>query len=525
MATTTVLEELSLQVQDELPRVVQESFPGLDPIYKYIENTAMNVESAETANMGYRWHVKHTYEGGLAGLIQSSNPEGPSIMDKAYMDGTAGEGPRFLSSSSAELTPFPSAVESPHAGVHTRTLALHMNTGNFSVPITWMQSDKLSATHIKQVAMDIAAIAKLRAYHEAVSFFNHNVAGLHVMGQITSIATYGTYSITVGIGKGRIGYFRPGMMIEIVNDTSGTPQFGTATDGTDRRNILYSTEAVIPVVVSKVDYLNKTITISPVGSGPILQVASAAGSNGTIVAIEVGDWIVWKGAYGASTAASYWPLVSWGLNDWIKGESTDYLFQTGPTAGGMYLGDYPHFASQVVAVGGALTDTVLNGYIGGFIEAYGDAAPDTILTTWGVTLKYIQSPNATGLDRMMFERTGKALDVKGGFSEVSFSFNGKDMRWLISNLVLPGYLYGLKLRGGNIKRYTPPKLGAGDSRIGNEVEFLADVGGGKGIFKIAHASDGSSMAMLEAPFWQYRLIAPVDVRSICLTGLTEATMI
>jgi len=108
---------------------------------------------------------------------------------------------------------------------------------------------------------------------------------------------------------------------------------------------------------------------------------------------------------------------------------------------------------------------------------------------------------------------------------VSFSFNGKDMRWLISNLVLPGYLYGLKLRGGNIKRYTPPKLGAGDSRIGNEVEFLADVGGGKGIFKIAHASDGSSMAMLEAPFWQYRLIAPVDVRSICLTGLTEATMI
>ena len=91
-------------------------------------------------------------------------------------------------------------------------------------------------------------------------------------------------------------------------------------------------------------------------------------------------------------------------------------------------------------------------------------------------------------------------------------------------MCISGRLYGIKLNNGNIKRYIPPKVAGSDGRIGSEVEFLAPLGGSNSIFKIAHASSGASQALLEAPFWQYCLVCPIDVKGVKLTGLTEATM-
>ena len=514
----TLIDELSNQVQDELPRVVHESFKGLDPIYKFIDQTSINVVQADTARMGYKWQVNHLFGGGLAGLMQQANPQGGDLLSTD----TFNSGTKFLDSDDADLTPFPTAVDSPHAGVIKRTLTLHMNTGNFSIPVQWLQMDKLSAAHVKQVAMDIKAVGSLRALMECISFYNsvqndsNSDAGHHVLAQINGTPTAtGTYSIDCYVDGGRISYFRPGMLVEILANSSG-PQFGTATDGTDRRNIDNDATTEVVCVIDKVDFINKAITIRPTSATDLDPASAGSGGVKTGKAIADNDWIVWRNAHNYA----YAPLVTWGIEDWIK-DAGEYLFQTAASTG-FEVDLYPHFASQVVAVSAALTDTVLNGYVGGFIDAY--AAPDTLLTTWGVTLKYLQAPNASGLDRMLFERTGKALSVHGGFSDVEFSFNGRKMKWLISSMCLPGYMYGLKLRGGNIKRYVPPRVGGTDARIGKEIEFLAPVGGHSGIFKIAHASTGASMNMLEAPFWQYRLCAPIDVRSIKLTGLTEATM-
>ena len=83
----------------------------------------------------------------------------------------------------------------------------------------------------------------------------------------------------------------------------------------------------------------------------------------------------------------------------------------------------------------------------------------------------------------------------------------------------------MKFGGGNIKRYVPPRIGGSDGRVSSEVEFLAPLGGHSGIFKIAHNGDGASQEVLEAPFWQYKLVAPIDVKGIKLTGITEATLV
>jgi hypothetical protein len=509
---TTLLADLSNQVQDELPQIVHEAFMGIDPVYEEIDQTSIGVVTSNSANMGYKWQVNHLFNSGLAGLFEQGAPEGPDILTRYDYTST-----KFIDSSSSATTPFPTATDSPHAGVIKRTLALHMNTGNFSVPVVWLQHDKLSAAHVKQVAMDIQALGQLRALYEAISFFCHNVSGKHVLAQINGTFTdVGTYSTQFAVDNGRIQYFRPGMMVDVVADSSGTPQHGDATDGTDVRN--YDENAnKIRVMVSAVDYLNKKITLSPVNSAIDLDPDTSGGESGLNASLADNDWIVMENA--GTAARAYWPFVTWGLNDWLK--SSGYLFQTGAAAG-FNLSTYPHFASSVTAVGGVLTEDRLNDTVGAFIDAYGVAAPDTIITTWGVTTTFLDQPTA-GDARMNFDRTGKALDVNSGFAKVKYTFNGRVMNWIISSMCLPGYLYALKLGGGNVKRYVPPALGgAKEDRIGREVEFLAPAGGHSGVFKIAHASTGASMAVLEAPFWQYRLIAPVDVRGVVLTGLTES---
>jgi len=141
----------------------------------------------------------------------------------------------------------------------------------------------------------------------------------------------------------------------------------------------------------------------------------------------------------------------------------------------------------------------------------------------GVTLKYLEQPGLNN-NRMFYDRQGKALDVRGGWEDVNYTFNGRTFRWMVSPMCITGTLYGFKLNSGNIKRYVPPKVGGTDSRVGGEIEFLAPLAGHTNVFKIAHSSSGASQALLEAPFWQYHMIAPIDVKGVKLTGLSESTM-
>ncbi len=240
--------------------------------------------------------------------------------------------------------------------------------------------------------------------------------------------------------------------------------------------------------------------------------------NGADIADD--DWIILRGCNVASRE-----MRTFGLEDWIADSGT--IMGGSGTIGNrknpaLDLDTFSQFKSQVVAVTGVLTDSVMNGYIGGFLDAYPGAELDCIITTMGVTLEYLKQPTLAN-SRLNYDRTGKALSVVGGWDEVDYNFNGRRMKWIISPMCITGTLYCIKLMGGNVKRYSPPKVGGADSRVG-EVEFLAPLGGSNSIFKIAHGTSGQSQPLLEAPFWQYHLTAPEDVRSVKLTALTETTL-
>ena len=527
----TAIENLSNFMREELPKVMHESLPLVAPFFKDIIATSVGVKRDESSPIGRDWKVTHLYDAGISGLMKYGDPLGPAMV-AGTTTGKMGQMLQFVTA--AASSPFPSALESPHAGSLKRQLSLHYNTGNFSVPVAWMQADTLSATQIKAVARDIQAIGKLRAMIEATGFHSMPITGTStyetkVLGAITSVSdSSNVVTVTIDEAYGTIHNFRPGMMIDFVDNSDGTAGGtlcdGTALDGTDILNTDGTNK--IHVMIKGVDYLSRTFTCVGIGDDDGLIQAydtthgwTAAGSK----ALAQYDYIVTAGCsqYVAGTR----PMPTWGLEDWMK--SSGRLMGGASAAEALDVDTYPQFKSSVTAVNGPLTEDVLNKYVGEYLDAYPGLTIDTIITTNGVTQKHLQQYGLYN-NRQFYDRQGKSLNAKGGWAEVSYEFNGRVVRWIVDPICVKNRLYAIKLQGGNIKRYVPPTISSGDARLDGgagmdgEIQFLAPVGGHTGIFMVARGSSGQALDILEAPFWQYQLIAPIDPRGVKLTGVTEA---
>jgi len=376
------------------------------------------------------------------------------------------------------------------------------------------------------------AVAKLKAIYEASSFFSHSVTNSssyenQVLGKISVIAEHGTtdyFDVTIDEAYGRISNFRQGMRIDIVADSSGTLQCGVATDGSDVRNYEHTTTNYVHLIISSVDFLGKKFTVRPVDSVDGGLPNFGSGSSGDVfqaaAPAAAGDWLVF--AKTTRYIAATRPQFSWGINNWVKSSGT--IMGGALLAGALDLAEFPQFKSQVKAVNGPLTDKIINGYIGGYLDAYPGETLDTIITTQGVQLKWLEQPGLYN-NRQNYERTGKALSFKGGWSQISYEFGGRTYEWIMSPMCLSKTLYALKFSGDNIRRYSPPRLGGMEASMGQEIEFLNPLGGLNGVFSVSHSSTGQPQDLLEAPFWYYTLISPADPRGVKLTGLTEADML
>jgi hypothetical protein len=526
---TTGIGVLNNLIREELPSVLHESLPAIAPLFNSIDNSSIDV--VRDTGIGRGWKVLHTYETGVAGLIETAIPSGPTF--NTMIGGSATDAQAHMldiGTAAAGLDIFPTASHSPHTADIKRELTLHKSVGNFSMPVQWMQADALTATQIKKVARDIQAVGKNKAIIEASSFFSYqatNASGYYnqVLGRLASAATdnaatTGMIDFVIDEAYGRICNFRQGMAIDIHADSSGTLQNGTAVDSTDRRNIDNSNN-LLKLIVTDVDFLAKRVTCMPIdtvdGTMPAFTGGWYGAGNGSICAAN--DWVVL--ANTATYTGGSRPQHSWGLNDWIK--SSGIIMGGSAGDGALDLAYYSQFKSSVVAVNGPLTDDVLNRYIAGYLDSYPGMTIDTIITTQGVNQQWLQQPQL-GAGRFMYDRTGKSLSVKGGWSSVTYEWGGRTFNYIVSPMCLSNTLYAVKFADGNVTRYVPPTVGGSSSSVGG-VEFLAPLGGHSGIFKIAHSSGGASQDLVEAPFWMYQLIAPLDPKGIKLTGLTEATMV
>lgn len=496
------IDALDNFTREELPATIRESLPELDPVYNEIQTTSLGVKRGD---IGRDWEVMHLFGVGLAGIMHNADPRGPAMLDRAeYFQSL------LLDPSSGALAPFPNALNAPHTSNLLRRLYLHRAVGNFCIPYTWLQGEALASNQIKQIVRDIREVGRNRALQEATSFYMNSdnclcqIANWTTGRGRTTAAAAATF--TVKAGTGRVQYFRVGQLVDILVNDTGVPQFGAATDGTNRRN--YSTN-YYGLIIADVDYLNEVITV-----------ASTANADISALSIANDDWVILRDNHTAGRE-----MRTWGPNDWIK--SSGQILGGSATIGnplnpGLDLDSQSQFKSWVRSIGAPLTDNVMNAQVGKFLQAYTGTSLDTLISSMGVQLKYLEQPQ-TYNNRMLWDRTGKALDYQGGWDSVGYSFAGKRFKWIISNMCLSQHLYGMKFGGGNIQRYVPPRIGGVKPEVGSEVEFIASITG-PSIFKPAHNGDGATMDVMEAPFTEYVLIAPVDVRSIKLTDITEANL-
>lgn len=513
-------------VREEMPRMFVDLEPEVAPMYEKVKRTSMGVKSQDGLGKGYQ--VIHFYNTGTSGLFESGDPLGPD------MTTISGNQAQLLAEGTAQgkLAVFPSATEVPHTGEVKRTLTLHKIVGNYSVPAAWKQLDMLNAMQLKKVARDMKAVAKAKLIYEATSFFSHEVTNSsgyvnQVLGKISAIAEHSTWTdyilVTIDEQYGRIANFAKGQRLDIVADSAGVLQAGTAVDGTDVRNYTHTGQQYVHLIIVDVDYLGKKITLRPVNSVTGALPNYGSGSSGDVFqagqAGAINDWLVY--AKTTRYIAGSRPQYSWGLNSWVKNTGT--ILGGADGASGLDVDDYSMFKSQVKAVNASLTDDIINGYIGGYLDAYVGETLDTIITTQGVQQQWLKQPGLYN-NRQNYERTGKALSFTGGWTKISYEFGGRVFEWIISPMCLSKTLYGLKFAGNNIVRYAPPRIGGVDASMGPELEFLANLDG-RNVFMVSHSSTGAPQELLEAPFWYYELVCPQDPRGMKFTGLTEATML
>jgi hypothetical protein len=535
---STAIASLSNYIVDELPRVIHESLPTVAPFFKDIVSTSVGVK-ADSSQVGQLWRVNHLYSAGIAGLIKYADPTGPTTITQTGGIGTQVKLLNFTADSSI----YPTAREAPHAGSLKRTLTLHMTTGNFSVPVTWMQADALNMSQIKQVSQDIKAVGDLKATVEATGFHAIPVTAasgfeVKVMGMLTNAVETGTdiVRITIDEAYGTIHNFRVGMAIDIVagdRTSGGTLQDGVALDGTDIRNVYGGAAGgtYLNLFITNVNYLARTFDCVGIGNSSGALVSWTDDATGTCLGswgvttdndeVNQYDYIVQKDCsqYVAATR----PMPTWGIEDWVK--STGTIMGGASGAEALDVDTFSQFRSLVQAVNGPLTDDVLNKYVGNYLDSYPGLSLDTIITTNGVTQNYLKQFGLYN-NRKFYDSQGKSLDAKGGWSEVAYEFNGRMLRWIVDPMCAAGRLYAMKFQGGNIKRYQPPTISgsgpiSGGAGTDGEVQFLAPLGGHTGVFMLGRTTGGAVMDVLEAPFHQYNLIAPIDPRGIKLTSITE----
>jgi hypothetical protein len=479
---TNLADSIELIVKEEISPGIRDSLNGLDPVFREITDSSMGVTRE---GVGRDYKVKHTFVTSLAGGIRAladTNMEG----DTLALGGTSGTS--AVTSYAQNTTPgFPGINESPGPGYVQRTLQLKRWRGNLFMPMDLLRADALDASIGSAVALTIKQTAKNIAVRKALKFFDSTA--LMTLGTLGTVASGGatTVAVVAAIAGMKPRSIYPGMAVNVYASNAAS-RCDTGVVG----------------IVQAVEYtgLNAgagNITIAPVGGSWASQVAST-------------DVVVPYGSTNAITA-SYGPS---GPVDWMK--TTGTIF-------GIATANFPQFRSYGQAMGASLTGELMRRLIGPYLVQFDESQmPDTILTTPGAVADYVGEMDGKWQINMT-GGSGNVIDnYKTGYKGVTaVVLDGVTLDLRSSAYMTKSAGWVMKLKN-NIKRYVPPGLpgAASDGRFGGDVEFIAPLGGLKGIWMHATSSD-SVTGMIQAPFEIVEEYAPESVRGILLSTITEWT--
>jgi hypothetical protein len=387
--------------------------------------------------------------------------------------------------------------------------------GNFYLPHQILRADRLNASIGSVVAQNLKGVSDLLAQQEAAIFYSSSASTgeLADIGDSSANVTNKTsptsdtavmiFDLSGTGASGRVHRFRTGMMVDLYDST-----------GTTKRNAGYF------LVIDNVDPLDNKIHVRRVDGGTFQTDTSLGGGFTYAGSGADNDIFVIKDSVNKAPK---------GLESWIADGSTVTSFF------GIDVRNFGQFRSYVPsAINAAMTENTLNKHFAKFFESFPGMKIDTMLTTMGVLIGFIDNLDtyntavASQPGRFRYDRNGQAVTVEAGWEAFRYRFASRSVEILTSTYCNPGTAYCGKIRGGGLTRYVPPPIPGAkvDSRFGTEVEFVASLGGTgglQGIFKHAHSTTGATTDFVEAPFLrQWNVMPSTQSKNwMKLTGITE----
>jgi hypothetical protein len=445
---------------------------------------------------------------------------------KTWVTGVAG-GAKFLSAQGGDVlsgpqnfnmydTPqsFQSVDEVTSPGYIQTNVTLIEHRGNFYLPHQILRADRLNASIGSVVAQNLKGVADLLAQQEASVFYSSSASTgeLAAIGDTSATVTNKTapsadtsvmiFDIGGTDATGRVHHFRGGMMVDLYDST-----------GTTKRNVGYF------LVVDNVDPLDDLVHIRRVDGGEFQTTTTLGGGVTYATAGGDDDIIVIKDSVNQSPK---------GLESWIADGTTVTSFF------GIDVRNFGQYRSYLPsAISAALTENILNKHVAKFFESFPGKKLDTMLTTMGVLIGFIdnidtgnQAGTSAASGRMRYDRNGVALTVDAGWESFRYRFASRSIDIYTSTYANSGTLYAGQIRKGGLTRYVPPPIPGAkvDSRFGTEVEFVAPLGGTggmSGIFKHAHGTTGATTDFVEAPFVRQWNVMPSQPNWMKLRTITE----
>lgn len=476
----TITGALSNIVRTEIPEGIRELRVKLDPVWEDIIVTSQGVKRD---NISEGWKFLQSWCKSVSGAYQFEPQTVLTGSSLAFEEtGVTGVFPA--------PTGFPRRAESTAPGFFQTQVELKEARGNLFVPLKWLQIDEFDSSVGSAVRKLIQGVARKVALAHAISFYTSDADKFTVISRMPASGAAAEHTVTIdnsvtdnSKANGRINMLHPGLLVDWYSSDFVTKR---TTNN--------------PWIITHVDYITNAFT---------MKETVAADAN---VAITAGDILTLRST--TSYAGSTYNQPS-GLNSWMKNTGTISTINIDTAV-------HPEFKSYLpTAISGPLTEKVLTKHLGTFMERLGTMCElDTIITPAGVVHSYLE--NEDNLAR--YERNGRRLSIKGGWSDIDYAYHGKAFRWAISNFVEQKAAYVIKLGENNIKEYVPPTLAGTGSESGfpNEVRFVAQLGGAKGIFLHERLSTADVGDTLEAPFYRICELAPEQPQGVKLTGLDES---
>jgi hypothetical protein len=547
--TASIFGTKSSQIREVLSKGIIELMPTLDPVFTKVVNSARGVSRSDQIGRDHLV-VKHIRTG-VTGVIDgaANQADFPLYGD----DSNVALGPRLHTQSLTRT--FPNPLEGPNQTAFRMAFGMRAMLGNIMLTLGEMTLDNNPEFIDEHIMPKISGFAMNMAQMNC-NYWWLSQNNFYALTSVVGAATTG-FSLQPNSG-GRVLVLETSLSNWAVHRffTGQRVQFYAADGSVARRN--GSTGDSVFVVVAH-DEMNGKVFFRSINN-QVLSTASGSGRpfydatiDSDVQNLRTTDICVFANTVGSSStpfAASPWFVGFAGPNSWMKygdadgtNDSNDncLLGRERPGTNSGYSGNinvnvHPEFRSLLWNnSGNALTEHQLRKILRAFHAAkkrYGYDI-DTLVASEGVWLAY----EAQQISREWIDRTSRLSSVRsnqGSDNEendfgMQFTFDGRTIKLYTSNWVESNTAYGLKMGGGNWKRYMPPGP-KGIKKFDKSpayapFEFVGRLlnGTDSDMIPISRVSnnltqttEGTSM-----PCWQRMQFAPDQIPGLKITGLAE----